>query len=271
LDHPLIGPRAKVARAYEHLTALHIERRAFLDLIDHRPIGYFDSQHNEYVFKSLGPAPPIKWGILVGEFAHNLRSALDNLLWALIEHRGGTPTKSTQFPIYDDEASWDSKKARKARAGVTTSDEILLKEIQPFYMAPRLGMVPEWMALYHLRELNNSDKHRFVRGVYMITAPGPDALSVFPPDYPARLIPIRDIEVTGEGGGWGVSWVPDERTEIQRTKVRVTGPYPEMKMEGSFVLDVAFNEREWPVMYRNLATLYNEIVAILDRFEDAFN
>ncbi len=57
------------------------------------------------VIRVAGNLPPLNWAIPMGEFAHARRTSLDNLLWALIIRRGGTPVPLvTQFPIYENDA-----------------------------------------------------------------------------------------------------------------------------------------------------------------------
>ena len=61
------------------------------------------------------PAMPVQWPIEVGEFVHNLRSALDHLVWQLaVAHRDcaglragdACPGRHNRFPIHDIPGGW---------------------------------------------------------------------------------------------------------------------------------------------------------------------
>ena len=52
-----------------------------------------------WVYRGDNPSPPVDWSIRVGEFAYNLRSSLDHLVWQLVESNGATPGTWTYFPV----------------------------------------------------------------------------------------------------------------------------------------------------------------------------
>ena len=54
------------------------------------------------------------WGVLIGEILHNLRSALDHLIWQLVILETGAPptTTKTAFPIFETAAGYKSREAR---------------------------------------------------------------------------------------------------------------------------------------------------------------
>ncbi len=60
------------------------------------------------------PPPLEEWGVLVGECAHNLRSALDNLAFALARLRRDPPPDPGRiaFPIFTDNRSSKRRRAR---------------------------------------------------------------------------------------------------------------------------------------------------------------
>jgi hypothetical protein len=81
--HPLEAVDWRLKRAHKHLTTLDRERKRFLarvDKKDPRFVGKFNSDTNEYVFRLNCKPPNPRLGLIVGEFAHNLRAALDNLV-----------------------------------------------------------------------------------------------------------------------------------------------------------------------------------------------
>ena len=97
----LDGVMLKIRRADECLAFLNDQRAALLEATGNRVVGEFDTAAGDYVFR-VNEEPPLAWGISIGELAHALRGALDNLLWQLVLARGGTPTRATQWPIYED-------------------------------------------------------------------------------------------------------------------------------------------------------------------------
>lgn len=98
------------------------------------------------------PEAPLDLAIRLGEIAHNLRSALDHIVYGISQNHGGN--KRTQFPIVDDEAKWAG--AVKSMLGGLPDDVVeKIRAVQPFNFGPnvgRLGLV--------LSELSNYDKHR---------------------------------------------------------------------------------------------------------------
>src|SRR5215218_6041340 len=94
---PLDGPRAKLARAHEHLVAL---RAAIDEYLAARPFATpneRDEASGDYVFRLVVQQPlPLRLGVMVGDFAHNARSALDHLVYLLSE---GAYPRTSQFPI----------------------------------------------------------------------------------------------------------------------------------------------------------------------------
>lgn len=43
--------------------------------------------------------PPIEWSVIAGEIVHDLRSALEHLVWQLVEATGGKPSTSNHWPV----------------------------------------------------------------------------------------------------------------------------------------------------------------------------
>lgn len=98
-----------------------------------------------------------KWSVVVGEIVHNLRSALDNLIYSLaVEASGQDPppgANQLQFPICKTEESYKQQLAKGRVAPLDISTQTLVKELQPF------ASVANW-GLAVVQHLNNSDKHR---------------------------------------------------------------------------------------------------------------
>jgi hypothetical protein len=98
-------------------------------------------------------SPPSLLGLIFGDFIHNLRASLDNLIYELAPPRTRRRTKLS-FPIYDKEDAFD-REARPLLQGVGDEVVEVLERFQP-YPGPNED-------LEHLRVLNafwNQDKHR---------------------------------------------------------------------------------------------------------------
>src|SRR3954451_18997253 len=159
IRHPLEALDWRIEQANKHLTTLNDERIAFherLDKKDRRIIGEFEGDTSEYVFRVNCDPPDPRLGILVSEFSHHLRATLDNLVWQLVLLRGGSPTRLTQFPIYESRERYQS--SSWMLRGVSADDRALIERCQPFQQGERAADA----YLAQLAWLNNMDKHRFV-------------------------------------------------------------------------------------------------------------
>ncbi len=115
------------------------------------------------ILKEFQTPPPLdEWSLWLGECVHNLRSALDNLAFALARLRQDPPQRPNQiaFPIYEDRSKFQDR-------GCQNIDQLpraaadLIEKLQPFQRdgSPTLG-TPDRDALVLLQALNNTDKHR---------------------------------------------------------------------------------------------------------------
>ncbi len=153
----LAGVRAKLGHARIHLDELEhtvamagtlmaaaIDVRRTLDL---RRFELWSGPHT-----IVDPA----WSALMGDCLFAWRSALDHLAYQLVLVSGGTPTRSTAFPIALKELDTRGVVASAASilACVRRSSAVV-EEHQP-YTRNR----PTWHQLAVLQELNNIDKHR---------------------------------------------------------------------------------------------------------------
>jgi hypothetical protein len=106
-------------------------------------------------------APLDDWGLLVGECVHNLRSALDNLAFALARLRQDPPSNpaAIHFPICQDKSMFD--RVRKSLGQMPAEAASLIELFQPFQRnRSDVEGTPEKDALVLLQRLNNTDKHR---------------------------------------------------------------------------------------------------------------
>src|SRR5207245_7717261 len=96
-------------------------------------------------------------GLTIGDCIHNARSALDNLVCALIRrHDLFHRCKSRAFPICDTDDKYAKRKAQGDLDGVPALAITFIDNLQPHIRGNTAHQDPLWL----LNELSNQDKHR---------------------------------------------------------------------------------------------------------------
>jgi hypothetical protein len=232
--HPLDDCRLKIARAKEQFDSLRLEIIEFDKANPYVLHIQVDPQSGDELLKcEQPPAFPRRWGVLVGELAHNLRSALDYLVGVLIREGGGEPDGNAAFPISKSKDRY----FRKNKRGVTYRDRVLrglspeMKEridaLQPF----QRGELAYADMLLGLADLSNRDKHRELRPAYAwITTP--TRAVAFPTDDE-----LSNLEILMPGNG-GVSVKADFQRGTGRPMAVVV--YPDVKVQRPPGVEVVF-------------------------------
>lgn len=144
----------KIARAREHLERVQVMAEAFRTVIPEfdreRPPGSVMLM----VSAKLPPAPP-ELGPLIGDCVHNLRCALDHLIWQLVIANRREPTRRNMFPVCENAPQFQKQLERGRLDGVCPNAQKLVERFQPF-------ADPANQPLFTLTELDNIDKHRFL-------------------------------------------------------------------------------------------------------------
>ena len=173
----------KVDRANQHVELLREELEQFS-----RAQCKYVRVHREsfnVVYRLEGPPeePPAHLSPIIGEALFGYRSALDHLMWELVEVSDGEPDRYTQFPIFDTPD--DFHRGKRMQRGLSPEIAAAIEREQPF---PPPGPPMPWgelpsstraqvmggMDLAHLRDLHNIDKHRtfnLVTGIYEDVVP----------------------------------------------------------------------------------------------------
>jgi hypothetical protein len=151
---PTKGWRAKLERSKEVLADLETEVAEF---IQDKPYDVAQQIRGDAMVWELRlvKEPPVRFGVIAGEIAHDLRSALDHLAWSLVERNGQRPDRETAFPIQREQD--DALLARQLR-GVSDDDIAAIRELQP-YQKER----PDQDYLWRLHDFNRVDKHRLLQ------------------------------------------------------------------------------------------------------------
>ena len=167
---PIDGPRAKLARAREHVSALKGEFDSWTGMIEHET--GFDPERRQLIVRATAvPDLPLRWSTILGDAIHNYRSVLDHLVWQLARVNaapGGEPPIRVQFPIVSEEQDWAGQLSRVD--SLSARHQHLVEGCQPYHRGIWMGAGPPRQPLEDLRDLSNVDKHRFV----MVTTYGAD-------------------------------------------------------------------------------------------------
>ncbi|MFI5259468.1 MAG: hypothetical protein ACHQ01_07670 [Candidatus Limnocylindrales bacterium] len=150
----LDGPRAKIERAKDHLSDLQAEVTQFLSRDPYGVIDEYDPETGENMVRArVSESPPPRIAAIVGDLAHNLRSAWDYLARQLVLANHGTPRSGTEFPIFWDPEAYKTGFGRKVR-GMSKDAVGLIDRIQP-HLFPDPTLHP----LYAIHHLDIEDKH----------------------------------------------------------------------------------------------------------------
>src|SRR5215472_10530934 len=117
---------------------------------------------------TLEAEPPDDVALAIGDCIHNLRSALDHIVYELsCHHKKKGHVGSTAFPIYEDRKDWDEKDSKgklKSTSGlyklraIPAGAQARIEQLQPFH-----GLEPKYWPrerLLHVHRLDLADKHR---------------------------------------------------------------------------------------------------------------
>lgn len=232
----LEGPRAKVERANEHLAVLDADTAAFYEgtAAEGKPYeirSEFRPDSSEYVFFiKVAREPPLRFGLLLGDFAHSLRCALDHLVCQLAL-LAGADCKTTQFPICSNPGEFRKREGNWLK-GIDSRHRAAIEQAQPYNSG-----APDRHALTILNWIDNVDKHRAVHPAFgYFFDPGRRGAAElrFVPNQAAGVIRYRKVangrRVVGD-------------TDIAVCKLAPVGPDPKVDMYGELAFEPAFGER----------------------------
>jgi hypothetical protein len=254
----LHDPFAKLRRAHHHLEALYGEFNRSVGLKTHTLAVEEGKEPRTYILKARNlPDLPPDWGLILGDFANNLRSALDHLVWQLVILSGARPGRHNQFPICLREARyWGSKKD-----GIRSVREHRLKGVDEDYRTPidtvqpyLRGRDPHLSMLAGLRDLSNFDKHQVIQAAFrMLLEPKPEHFEVISSDENAA------VEVTA---------MPWQRLENEAAvcQVRIISSAPDAKVGIRSDLPIGIGFGEIGIRIDGLGPLYEFVRDFLKSF-----
>jgi len=281
MPHPLHGPRLKIGRANEEIQRLRKAEETFRGKAKHEIVrAEKNPRTGQYVYRfRIIDFPALdEWGVWVGEIVHNLRSALDILIYELARLNGAPANvRDTQFPIFRYRFSREVEgrsvmgfegpqgsrrpaggSGRKMIARLRADHQARIERLQPYRrngIRTNLGqpLNGRWNVLYRLSELNNADKHRLLQVVGAKPGAGPMV------------------------GGWGEDTENDFRflkAKILKNGTRIVEASANMHVSQDILLLIAFAEgceavRHNAVCYV-LTLIANETGKIIESFDPDF-
>ncbi len=228
MTHPLESAQLKIRRAEDHLRAFNERVQRFHDTEPYRVTRELHREGAEHVYTvEVRAQPPLYLSAIAGDFFHNLRSALDSVLYDVSVASKPTLTAkergSIGFPIALREKNLNVAQMRYTPSAAQAE----VKAAQP-YQGEKPDMHPLWL----LREFNNIDKHRQV-----------------------VVVPAHAM-----GGSWQDSSLPEHPREsfhpigpfedgAELARFTFSRPEPEVDMEFAPMLNVSLGNRVLPASF----------------------
>ena len=260
------GPIAKLDRAKTHLQILNKSIGAFKRSKTHDfVVTKFDPESGEKVvhLKILKEPKNPEWGLILGDMAHNLRSALDHLVWQLVILNGKKPRRQNQFPIIGTKNEyWEipSNRSESVRdrmlAGVAEDHRAFIDVVQPFNA--RDAPSDSRTSLSILSWISNADKHRVVHAGFVLTGePSPEFFDVTSLHGEAAYV---DVSMN-----WGEL---KDGAEIMR--FRPVPPGAHVNMNAKIPTYIAFRQGGYDLRAEEIKVLFGWINAYVRGFEPLF-
>lgn len=248
----LVNVHRKLDRAEEHLDRLEAAVKPYNNGNFHS-VRDAEREGDWTVFRLAVAKPPDpEWGLWVGEFLHNTRSALDNLVYQLVLLNEETPWEKNQFPIFIRPWGFpNTKRIGEMLRGVSDEHRAMIEELQP-NRGPHIHHLAK-RALTYLANLSNIDKHRYMN----------PAMGVVDPQNPSHVRvrsthPVEDFRVS--------SGFLYDGAEIVALK---TVPEASVIVDGKMTIEVAFGEPGVTVSL--LDGIHQQVVRVVERFASAFD
>ena len=251
----LHGPRAKLRRAEEHLEALDAEAQAYAEREPCSVTREREPQKGwQVAYFHVHEPPPIRLGIILGDFFYNLRSCLDHLTWQLVVLDGGTPGDHTAFPVIRKPGNWKSG-GGGALKGVGKDHVDAIEALQPYPTRndPRSG------ALDVVDTCCNRDKHKTLHPAFTVLDPRPEALVVR-----SKPLVAVNVEVHYPGAGKPL----EDGAEFARLRITTPEPQPGAHMEVEFPIVLTFGDRGLAI--KSLPQIVVLIESVVEQFAPDF-
>lgn len=161
----LESAKLKLERAQHHIRDLGREFEAFVGRRPHRFAIKNDRQTGQPVIQVqfVEPIPDV-FSVVIGDAVHNLRCALDHIVWEVVGIDGGAQNKHLMFPVRDNRVDFNG-----AVNGIQTPSA-WVKDLLLGYEAFPGG---RGKAFHFVHNLDVADKHRVIQPVLRATSHPP--------------------------------------------------------------------------------------------------
>jgi hypothetical protein len=250
------SPRAKLARAAAHRQTLYDAIVVYAQtqpVLTTRPV-LSDNGDMFGIFAKIDPSPPTELGVILGDYIHNLRGALDHLVNQLAVLAGQAPGRKHQFPIVFKDTKFD-KAANVQLRGLRPEHVDPIRKLQPFNHPAR----PEEHPLALLHWLSNTDKHEIVHATATSVVDADPATSGF-----------RLTKGTGTLGTPQVHHAADAEGNEPILRVSLDPPDRHAEAEWYGHVDVALVFGERRARERTVKDLQGFVTAIVEHFAPDF-
>jgi hypothetical protein len=268
---PLFGVHLKLKRASQHLAMLDAEVSAWLAREPYTLYGEFEPWPKfnrgpnfglyHLKFRDVDSVPP-EWSVVLGDFLHNTRTALDHLVWQLVIDNRETPTRNTQFPICLAPEKFETDKKTRLR-GVSDQNAEIIANTQPYAREDLRGQSPTYIAIEHplaiLKKLSNKDKHQVLNPTVAMVR------NVMWSPMPTTL---RDMNLpNGTDSYPGVSDTLTDGALLMSIVAERTGPSPFLDVGAAVGVEINLG-RDAPnsSITAMLTAIRDEVIAIMGRF-----
>ena len=150
----------KIGRAKMHFETAKQVFKAFANTAPYGVFGDFDTQQRALRVRVSGVGViPTEFALVVGDAAHNARSALDHLIFALARPRNRQEARGINFPIQKKRSDFlrnINDPNRCPIPGVPRGVKTVIESLQPYHSRKR----PDAKCLGELKALDDWDKHR---------------------------------------------------------------------------------------------------------------
>jgi hypothetical protein len=160
-EHVSTWATMKLCRAVQHFNDFSTRVNQWnASRVYRAPLRISDDREFVEFLQPVGTRPPVdEWGLHFGDAIHNIRAALDCVVWEFAHLDGGQPEKPNQvmFPVIGKRSEWRAAATRLK----TVPGDLLgrIEAVQPFN-SPDSSPEANWLSI--ISRLDNDDKHRGV-------------------------------------------------------------------------------------------------------------
>ncbi len=242
MTNALEGSRLKVERAKEHFRYLQAQIVTFLAQNPYGIVIDQDKKTGEAIwYARVSQEPPGQWAAIVGDIVHNLRAALDHIVFQLI---GDPQNEYSEFPSSWKAEHYESSGRGKIK-GVPVAAETIIQTVQPYQRGDAYHAHP----LYLLNELARRDRHRLLNIVG--AAARIQQFTIGKGD-----IHIDRLEIGGP------QFVCPLKDGAQIIRLKMTAE-PPVDVESQFAFEIAFEEIG-PAKGQTVVPLLQQLISFVD-------